>query len=130
MTVETAKQTETQEHHLTNGMKGVSYEVVEAHLTPSPLAEDYAPQFFPELVLNGLGVGMLIGGALGLVLGYLLLTNVITVPGWEGMYSLGATAFLMLWMIIGVAVGMIFIGIGVILGAPDAVDAEVVENDE
>jgi NhaP-type Na+/H+ or K+/H+ antiporter len=94
------------------------------------MAEDYAPQFFPPAVLRGLGIGILVGGLLGLIAGYLLLTNVITVPGWEGMYSLGETTFLSLWMVIGIAAGIVFIGISAILTAPNVIDVEVVEHRE
>jgi hypothetical protein len=96
-------------------MKEVAHEVVIHHLAPAPITDEVMPDFFPPLVMRGLGFGALIGGILGLIFGNLFMANTITVGGWDNMYSLAPAAFLTLWTMIGVAVGVVIIGIAAIL---------------
>ncbi len=93
------------------GMQALS-EKEELHYT-APLPEAVSPpiQPFPARILRGLAASALIGLLVGVVFGLLLQNNVLVIGGWEGLYSMTPFTFVFFWAIMGLALGVITIGI-------------------
>lgn len=101
-------------------MVPLAEEVERAHLTVVRGAVAPEPDPFPPSVVRGLWLGIAFGALAGLVIGSLLFEQVFTVPGWEGLFSMGPFTFLFFSTMIGAAAGILVGGIGAILVAsPD-----------
>lgn len=122
-------QAKQQEHdHHDSMMRETAREVVQFHEAPAPISEPETPDFFPPLVMNGLGWGALIGGTIGFIFGVLLYNNILVIAGWEGLYSMEVGAFVILWLFLGVAAGVVVGGIGAILAATPVMLPELDED--
>jgi hypothetical protein len=107
-----------------DGMTSVARELKEHYLQPMPEAAEPAPQPFPPPVNWGLGLGILLGAVLGLVAGMLLFNGTIALQRWDNMYSMAPLAFHVFWVVIGIALGVVIVGIGAILLAkPEPVES-------
>ncbi len=98
-----------------DGMTSLAHRVEEHYLQPMPEATEPVPQPFPSPVNWGLGLGILLGAVLGLVAGRLLFNGTIVLQGWDTMYSMAPLAFHVFWVVIGIALGVVTVGIGAIL---------------
>ena len=99
-------------------MQRLAGQVEAHHLQPYPGARPPDVNPFPAGVMRGLWIGMLAGALAGLVLGLLLQRNIIAPRGWEGLYSMTPFTFVAFWVLLGLAVGMLIVGVGVILAHP------------
>lgn len=101
-----------------NGMRGLAREVEQYHTTPFPRAHPLDVNPFPARVMSGLWLGLGVGAIIGLITGMLMRNNVISVPGWEGLYSMVPFTFNAFWTLAGAALGMLIAGVAFILAAP------------
>lgn len=107
-----------------DGMTSLARQVKEHYLQPIPEAVEPVPQPFPAPVIWGLGLGILLGAALGLVAGMLLFNGTIVLQGWDNMYPMAPLAFHVFWVVIGIALGVVTVGVGTILVAsPERLEA-------
>ena len=83
-----------------------------------PGAEPPAVQPFPPRVVGGLWLSILLGALVGLVLGGLLRSNTIVVPGWEGLYSMAPFTFHVFWLFAGAALGILVSAFLILATAP------------
>ena len=98
-----------------NGMVGLAREVEEHYLQPIPEATEPVPDPFPPMVTWGLWLGVLVGAGLGLIAALLLFNGALVLPGWESMFSMAPFAFYVFWIVVGIAAGLLVIGVAAIL---------------
>jgi len=75
-------------------------------LAPVAGAAELVPRPFPAAVLWSLLAGVVLGGVVGLVFGWLLYRGSITVTGSEQLFSAGSFSFHTLWAACGIAAGI------------------------
>lgn len=100
-----------------SGMQALAEKEVYHHTQPLPEAEAPPVIPFPNAVVRGLWAGVITGGLVGWFFGYLLQNNLIVVEGWEGLYSMTPLTFIVFWIFMGVAAGILLGGITAILAA-------------
>jgi hypothetical protein len=105
-------------------------EVQAFHTRPVPEAHPMRPYPFPPGVIRALWLGILIGALVGLLVGILLQRQILVIPSTEGMYSLLPGVLITLWVLAGVALGIVVGGVGGILAAPRPRAAPVDAGDE
>ena len=103
-------------HDQRGGMQSLAKEAVQFHARSLPEAEP--SQAFPPVLMRGLYASIIIGALLGGLFGYLLQSNILIIPGWEALYSMGPFTFIAFWALIGIALGVILGGVAGILFAP------------
>lgn len=103
-----------------DGMRELAKREEDFHTRPFPEAEAPPIDPFSPAVMRGLWLGALIGGIVGAIFGYLLQQNLLVVPGWEMLYSMGPFTFVVFWVFMGIALGVMLIGVGYLLTAPTA----------
>ncbi len=101
-----------------DGMRDLAHRLEAYHTAPYPDAVRLEVDPFPERVMNGLWIGILVGGVLGAIFGALLRNNTVAPRGWEGLYSMTPFTFVVFWTMVGVALGMLVIGVAFILATP------------
>lgn len=116
-TAEEREQVHEKESESRDGMQGLSVREEQHYIAPLPESDLPPIQPFPARVMAGLGIGALLGSLLGAGFGLLLQRNILIIPGWEGLYSMGPFTFVFFWAVMGLALGVITIGIGVLLTA-------------
>ena len=99
------------------GMVPLAREVERHHLTPAPNTVDLMPKAFPPLVMRGLVAGVLGGALVGLLWAVLLFSRLFSLPGLEQLYSAGRIGFYTFWLFMGIAAGILLVGVGAILAA-------------
>jgi hypothetical protein len=77
-------------------------------------------QSFPDGIWSATWLGILIGTGIGLIFGVLMFQGIITIPGWEGLFSMTPFTFHVFWGVVGLALGLITGGlIGMAVTPPD-----------
>ena len=105
-------------------------EVQAFHTRPVPEARPMRPYPFPPGVIRALWLGILLGALVGLLVGILLQRQILVISGTEGMYSLLPGALVTLWVLAGVALGIVVGGVGGILAAPRPAPARTIDADD
>lgn len=100
------------------GVEPEAQRVREEYLEPTPGARELRPDPFPARILWGLLAGVVLGGLVGWILGSLLQGLTLVVPGWELLYSMGPFTFRFFWTMMGVAAGILLVGVGTMLATP------------
>lgn len=96
-------------------MEPITRQVKETHLRPAPGATAPRPRPFPPKTMWGLLAGVLLGALVGLLVGILLRSFALVVPGWEQLYSMGPFTFHFFWVIMGISLGILLMGVGTLL---------------
>ncbi len=92
----------TQEHRPVD----VAEKVEREREAPVEGAAELLPRAFPPLVLWTLPAGVALGTLAGVRFAKLLLDGVLTVPGWEQLFSLVPYSFYAFWAFMGAAAGI------------------------
>jgi hypothetical protein len=92
-------------------MQEMAGKAVQHYRQPMPMAE--LPEFMPfsPRVVRALLLGVFLGDLLGLLLGLALRANLITLRGWEALYSMTPFTFYVFWGTVGTAAGIFFAAI-------------------
>lgn len=101
-----------------DGMQMLAKKETRHYTAPLPEAMPPPVNPFPRGVMAGLAGGALAGGLVGLIFGLLLVRNLLVIPGWEALYSMAPFTFVVFWASMGLALGVLVIGVGTLLGSP------------
>jgi hypothetical protein len=111
------RQVREKQRHDGHGMRPMAEESVQYHTRPAPGTAEPIPRPFPALLWYGIGGGLVIGAALGLLFGWLLFSGALAPRGWEGIFSLGPFTFHVFWTVMGAALGLLLGGVATLLVA-------------
>lgn len=114
--------------HTHGGMRGIARQVVQYHKRPAPEAVPPPVDPFPAALMWALGLGVLAGGVVGFVFGWLLRKGTIAFEGWEGLFSMAPEAFYIFWTFAGIVLGGLIVGVIAMLIIPAAPPRPVDES--
>lgn len=120
-----------QQHDGISRMQQLAAELEAYHTKPAPEAHTLDVEPFPRAATQGIPIGLAVGAGLGLAFGLLQQAYMITVSGWEGLFSMTPFTFVSFWTLIGAALGLAVVGVGFLLAAaPPEERDEDGEDDE